>query len=331
MNALDDRPIFVVGAPRSGTTLLRYILTSHSRIYIPPESNFIPRFFPKPSETPLTTQQAERIIEGILSYRVFFKDWKDERPDPTTFVTSLPDLCPATILSSLYKSYSRQYNAIRWGDKSPIYTSHMDLIAKIFPSAQFIHIVRDGRDVALSMLKAYQGRRFFYVDLCFAARSWKRRVRKARSSGHRLGPDRYFEVRYEDLVAEPVPTLSQMCDFLGEKYEHSMAEPEKEAQEHYHSKGIHAATQRPLSPRSAGRWLKEMTQEDQRLFFSLAGDTLVELGYEIIPLGNMNTSEKTRLIRLQTKYLFVEASRRIIQAAGIFHPTSLIESRLRSH
>jgi hypothetical protein len=100
---------------------------------------------------------------------MFFRDWQGEMPVPEEFVAALSDLTPATLLSTLYTQYSRQYCAQRWGDKSPIYTSHLDTLTTIFPSAQVIHIIRDGRDVALSMLKSYRGARFFYVDVGNAA------------------------------------------------------------------------------------------------------------------------------------------------------------------
>ncbi len=197
-----ERPIFVVGAQRSGTTMLRYMLCGHPRIYIPPESTFIHRFFPGRSRVPMQRHEAIDTLNAILSYRDFFMDWQANRPDPATFVDSLPDLLPATFLDSLYCQYARQFGAERWGDKTPIYTDYIDLIAEIFPTAQFIHIIRDGRDAALSMMKAYQtATRFFYIDIYYAVRIWKRRIRKARTSGARLGADRYYEVRYEQLIA----------------------------------------------------------------------------------------------------------------------------------
>lgn len=326
MDTLNERPIFVVGAPRSGTTLLRYILCSHPHIYIPPESNFIPRFFNKQPETQLQPLEAKRIYQEILGYRVFFKDWHTEKPDPETFISNLPDLYPRTILTALYKMYSQQYSSERWGDKSPIYTEHLALLSQIFPSAQIIHIIRDGRDVALSMLRSYRGSKFFYIDVCYAAHSWKRRVRQARSYGKTLGIDRYHEIRYEELVANPTEVLSAICNFLGEAYEPSMAEPYKEAKAHFHSKGIHAATRQPLTTKSVGRWQSEMSEADQRLFQAIASDLMNELGYQTTELGKMSLAEKARFAQLHAKYYMVDVSRRTLQASGIFHPTSVIRS-----
>lgn len=319
MTGSASRPILVVGAPRSGTTLLRFMLSSHPRIYIPPESNFIPRFFQRRSRAPMKRRKAIHILNLIWSYRQFIRDWREERPDPASFVNGLPDLTPATFLDALYRQYASQYGAERWGDKSPIYAAYMDLIAEIFPTAQFIHLIRDGRDVALSTMEAYQKDRF-YVDVYFAARTWKERLRKAFASAARLSPDRYYELRYEQLTANPEARLGEICDFLGEVYVPAMAEPHKLAREHVRPTGRHAPVRQPPTTKSLGRWRREMSSSDQRLFQTVAGDLLCELGYETVGLGRMPPSERARLARLHAKYAVLEAGRRVFQTVGVFHP-----------
>jgi hypothetical protein len=270
-------------------------------------------------------------MAGILKYRLFFKDWSGERPDPQRLVASAGDLFPATLVDALYSQYARQKSSLRWGDKSPIYTLYIDLLAEIFPQAQFIHIYRDGRDVALSMLKAYQTRRFFYIDVCYAAHSWKQRVSKARRDGLALGGDRYLEMAYEDLVSQPLKKIPQICAFLGEAYEPSMAQPHTTARQLHHSKGIHSPTRKPLNTKSVARWKTGMSVRDRRLFQRIAGETLDILGYEIEPLGKMSPAEAARFARLQTKYHLIESGRKFIQTAGIFHPTQLISRRLKPY
>lgn len=319
-----QRPIFIVGAPRSGTTMLRYMLSAHPRIYIPPESNFMTRLLPLPPDAPLSREQAVELFTAVRTYKVFFRDWHGAKPDAAAFVDALPDRKPATLLHCLYAQYAQQHGAVRWGDKSPIYTSHVAELARLFPTAQFVHIVRDGRDVALSMLNAYQGRRFFYVDLCFATRSWQRRVRSARRAGQALGQDRYLELRYEQLTAVADPTLHTVCDFLGEPFDPAMLHPDRMADRQYHSKGVHAATRRPPNTRSVGRWRTEMSPADQRLFEAMAGDFLAELGYERTNPGRSTAREQMRLAGLQAKFTAVDTSRRLLQSAGIFHPASLL-------
>jgi hypothetical protein len=322
-------PIFVVGAPRSGTTMLRYMLCGHSRIYIPPESNFIPRFFARRPDERLDRRKAVEVIRAIEGYRVFFKDWRGALPDPAVLADEIPTLTPAGILHEIYGRYASQHGAVRWGDKSPMYACHIDTLAEIFPGAQFVHIIRDGRDVAQSMLRAYTTRRFMYVDICYATRTWTRSVRTARASGERLGPARYTEVRYEQLVRDPRATLVEICAFLGEEFEPAMAHPDEIARSSYHSKGIHAATREPVSAARVGGWRTTMAARDIVLFHAAAGDLVAELGYDVPDAGPMRWPDRARYARLRTKHALMRAASGTLRATGMFHPTDLLSRHLK--
>jgi hypothetical protein len=311
------RPIFVTGSARSGTTLLRVMLSSHSRIYIPPESDFIPRLFLGRHDAPMTRAQAERDVRIVLGYRRFFREWRAAPIEPQQFVRTLPELTPAAFLDGLYSCYAAQHGAERWGDKSPIYTNYIGLLAGLFPEAQFVHLIRDGRDAALSALDAYRDR--FYVDIYFAARSWRARVEAARRAGRALGPSRYIEVRYEALTTGPESELRSLCAFLGEPFEAAMCEPHRLGQELLRPRGRHAPVREP--PRAnSGRWQREMTAADRRLFDSVAAPLLDELGYEGSDAGAMSSGERVRYAGLATKYRTLESGRRVLQTFGVFHP-----------
>jgi hypothetical protein len=319
MNTPAERPFFIVGVNRSGTTLLRYMLLSSPRIYIPPESDFIPRFFGRRPHGPLSRKQAVRILATIFgSYRLV-REWQGEAPDLEAFVDSLPDLTPAALLDALYRRYAEQNGAVRWADKTPIYTRHIDLIAQIFPMAQFIHVIRDGRDVALSMVEKW-GKEEFHIDIYFAARDWVRRIRRARASGARLGPGRYYEVRYENLVKDPEHELRAVCKFLDEPYLPQMAHPHLLARERIPIDDFHAPVRQPPTTNRVGRWQTEMSEADQRLFQHIAGGLLAELGYEVGDVGAMPLQEMVRFAGLGAKYAALQAGRCVLQAVGVFPP-----------
>jgi len=313
------RPIFIIGVHRSGTTLLRYMLNSHPRIYLPPESDFIPRFFQRQPCAPMKRPQAIQNLDIIFSSYRFVREWQGERPDPAAFVDRLPNLTPAAFLDALFRQYASQFGAERWGDKTPIYTSYVDLIVQIFPTAQFVHLIRDGRDVALSMVDKW-GQDEFHIDLYFAAQSWKKRLYQAFASAAQLGPGRYYELRYEQLTADPEPLLREMCDFMGETFVPAMVEPHRLGRERIRPDGFHAAVRRPPTTARTGRWRREMSPAEQRLFQAVAGHLLEQLGYETVDLGNMPLGEKAQFARLHTKYTVLQAGRRILQAVGVFHP-----------
>jgi Sulfotransferase family len=311
------RPIFVIGAPRSGTTMLRVMLSSHSHIYIPPESDFIPRLYLGRARTPMSRRRALRDLRVVLGNRRFLREWRGEPLDPDAFVDGLPELTPTAFLDSLYRTYAARHHAVRWGDKSPIYTHYVPLLAEIFPDAQFVHIVRDGRDAALSALAAYRDR--FYVDIYFAARSWEHRVRAARVAGASLGPDRYVELHYEELTVEPEAVLRSVCDFLGERYEAAMRHSQRLGRELLRTDGRHAPVREPPHPNSGG-WRTGLAPADQRLFHTVAAGLLDDLGYDADEVGPLSPAERARLAGLAGKYRVLERGRRVLQTFGVFHP-----------
>jgi hypothetical protein len=313
-------PIFIIGVHRSGTTLLRFILSSHPHIYIPPESDFIPKYFLKSPTQILGLDDVQRMLSEIFSSYRFVKEWKSEFPDPQNFYASMPASTPQGFLTHLYSLYAGQYHALRWGDKTPIYTSYLDLLFQIFPGAAFIHILRDPRDAAVSLLEKYQTREF-HVDIYFAARNWVTRVQKALSDAQRLPPAQYLEIRYEQLVSDPEKMIHRLCDFLGETFHPRMLHPEIAAQQLVPTDSYFFSNVRnPINPDSIGRWRTDLSPEDTRLIQFVAGNLMRELGYPLIDIGKMGAAEKLRLASLQLKYETLQQGRKVIQAVGLKPP-----------
>ncbi len=320
MTGPPNHPFFIVGVHRSGTTLLRYMLSSHSRIYIPPESDFIPNFFLHRPTAELSERRIADILDTIFSRYRFAGEWRGDPPSVRAFASEMPERTPAALLDALYREYARQNSAERWGDKTPIYASYLDLIHQIFPQAQFVHIIRDGRDAALSMLEKYE-RDEFHVDVFFAARNWVRRIRKAQASGARLGPGLYYELRYESLVQNPERELRAVCDFLGETFEPGMLVHQRLALERIPSDShFFGSVRKPTTRQRVGRWCEVLSPADQRLVQYVEGKLLIELGYELADLGPMSMREKGRLALLACKYATLQAGRRVLQQLGFFPP-----------
>ncbi len=311
-------PIFIIGAHRSGTTLLRFMLSSHPRIYIPPESDFIPLFFRKHPRRPLSRKQVARILGIIFTRYRFVKEWQGPPPPVEHFFEDGAPV-PSVFLDVLYSDYAQQNGATRWGDKTPIYSSYVPLLNALFPQAQFVHLIRDGRDVAISTLAKW-GQRDFHIDIYFAARNWVRRTRQARRDGHSLGANRYYELHYETLVRDPEGQLRSLCAFLGEDYAPEMAAPHRLGQQKIPAGGFHEPVRHPPDPARIGRWQREMSPPDLRLFQHVAGDLLAELGYPLADAGEMTSAEKRRLTILRAKYEILQAGRRTATALGLLPP-----------
>jgi hypothetical protein len=242
---------FVVGCSRSGTTLLRAMLDSHPELAVPPESHF-------------ALARSARSLRRALRREPWFALWEIAAPD-------VRRLDCADAVRALFAAYAATRRKPRYADKTPHYVSHLPRLAARFPEARFVHVVRDGRDVALSLLEVPWGP----DTIEEAALHWRRRVLEGRAAG--LPTDRYRELRYEALVADPERELRALAPWLELDYDaamlayphHSLTVPRPE---HHRRLG--------LAPTPGLRdWRREMAPEDAACFEAVAGDALAELGY----------------------------------------------------
>jgi hypothetical protein len=176
----------------------------------------------------------------------------------------------------------------RWyGDKTPGYVIHLDFLGRLFPEAKFIHIIRDGRDVALGYVERPEwGPR----TITEAAFYWRSRVSRGQEAGRRLGAQRYREVRYEAFLDDPAGVAAGLCEFIGIPFAPQMLD--------YHERGTSFAanSKDPQAFKALSRpptkglrdWRKDMRPSDVRVFEHIAGNLLAKLGYE--------TSDNKRLL-----------------------------------
>jgi sulfotransferase family protein len=289
---------FVVGIARSGTTLLRLMLDAHPQLTIPPETHFLPRLFTHfdrwVEQGIESAELRERAMELIISH----PRWGDIDLDPQEVERRMADHDPLTAgdaARSFYEAYAAQEGKPRWGDKSPPYTWKARRIQRALPEAHFIHLIRDGRDVALSLSEVSWGP----GDVQAAAAKWVEELGHARRRAQRLRRGTYIEVRYEDLVAQPEPLLRRIADFVALPWDGGMLEYHRGAEERmktvirdFHPMGggtitaeerkrQHELVSSPPSSSRVGRWRTEMSADDRRAFESVAGDLLTDLGYEL--------------------------------------------------
>jgi hypothetical protein len=295
------------------------MLSSHPDIYIPPESDFIPWFFGRNPVEPLSRQRIASILETIFSKYRFAKEWQGAPPGVDDVIEKMKSQTPAGFLDALYSMYAGQYGAARWGDKTPIYASYIPLLHQMFPQARFVHIIRDGRDVALSMLDKWEQEEF-HVDIYFAAKSWVRRITAAQAAGAKIGPQFYTELRYENLVENPERELPPLCAFLEIDFVPAMAQPHRLGRERIAADTFHAPVRQPPSAVSVGRWQQQMSPADLRLFQRIAGRLLARLDYPPADVGPTPGPEQLRTAVLGGKYHTLQAGRRVLQAMGFFPP-----------
>lgn len=265
MTALDDNPapIFIGGAARSGTTLLRVMLDSHSRIACGPELKIIPDWL----------QQWQHDIKSFGNYAA--ENLRMER--------GVIDDAYRAKLSRLFNWVRERSGKPRIAEKTPhnvIYFGHID---QLFPDSPLIHVIRDGRDVVASLLGMEwyypDGRRVPYTkDVAAAGRYWAKAVTAGLKARRHLG-EKVLEVRYESLVEQPEREMRRVLAHLDEPWDEAVLHHDRYPHD---LAGETSAGQvsRPVYTASVGRWRTVLSDGDLATIREKTGRLLAELGYD---------------------------------------------------
>ena len=279
---LEQRPVFVMGSERSGTTLLMTILGCHLRIAVPEVTWYYPRFRPylftygDLAEVRNFNVLVDEMVHGLR------KPFFGMDVNPAVFGTEIGARALATeqsfagIFSAMLGYFAEHCGKPRWGEKTPYNLFYIEQVLADFPNAQIVFITRDGRDASAEFLEASFGPTNIYA----AAELWRIGQQAVKSWRERLRLDQWYDVRYEDLVREPIAELKNLCRFLEEDFSEELLEFHRTptAQGRGQTKD-NAALAFPISDRYVGRYKQELSLRDQRIMAWVAGDTLEELGY----------------------------------------------------
>lgn len=278
-------PFFIVGADRSGTTLLRLYLNAHSRLAVPSESWFLSDLFAAfgPRAT-LDGDDLRRALRIVAEHPRFQDGWDVYLPALQDELEALAPVSLATLCDRLFRRQTRADDDTRWGDKTPEYVEHLADLDRCFDGAHYIHLLRDGRDVYLSLAKRrWSDRGYTPHEL---GRYWSRCVAAAARAGDALGP-RLLEVRYENLVLATEATLQRITDFLGVAYEPAMREAHREAAaiitQSEEQQGVHEKLLRAPRPSDVARWRRAEPGSGLRLAAAVMEPELRQSGYEDVP------------------------------------------------
>jgi hypothetical protein len=287
---------FVVGVGRSGTTLLRMMLDAHPQLAIPPETHFVPRLIGAAEAWRVTP---ERLLDVVVNDP--HRRWGDFGISEEEYLERLreiPRVNQADPVRAFFRLYAEKVGKQRWGDKTPGYLSRMRRIKRTLPEARLVHVIRDGRDVALSWnrrLAQREGKEPVPVERL--AQRWRRQITGAREDASAIGD--YIEVHYEHLVLATEPTLRRVCEFIELPWEPVMLSYHERAEERLQEMArdmpaadgrparpgeerlrAHALTTEPPKRERVYSWREEMPEPDRGAFERVAGDLLAELGYE---------------------------------------------------
>lgn len=275
-------PVFIVGAPRSGTTLLQYMLRSHPALSLPTgESHFFIPLYRNASQYGDLSQadNVRRVLRAMeaQSAEFLYTDLHGVQFDVETLTREFVDEGRDNIrdiIGGLFEKNAAGEGKPRWGDKTPYYVLHLPKLLDWWPDAQIIHIVRDGRDVALSMFARRHD--FGAYNTYHAAREWEHYVETGHALGQAMPKGQYLELRYEDMISDQKTALQTICAFLGELYSDDLLE--------YKKAGIAGKTpllQQSIQKDNQDKWKSGMTSWQIRIFESAAASTLRKFGYTL--------------------------------------------------
>ena len=283
-NNLDHNPyVFIVGCSRSGTTLLQRLVDAHPLIAITSQTNWVTRYFEM--RTGLTPEGlvAPEMVPRLIEYHRFPALGID-REDLEGLITPSERVSYSTFVSGVFDLYGDTRGKRLAGSKIPAWVRSIPTLHVLWPEAKFVHLIRDGRDVCMSILswkKASRkvGRFTTWTEdpLSTTALWWEWSVRLGREDGSSLEPGLYYEMRYESLIAHPADECAALCTFLGLPYEDEMLRFH-EGRERTEP-GLNA--KRAWQPVTSGLrdWRSQMPAGDVERFEAAVGDLLDELGY----------------------------------------------------
>jgi Sulfotransferase family len=258
--------------------MLRLIL-DRGAAAIPPESMFLTDVAAARRAGDLAQPaQAEELMSEVWNHpRV--RLWGLGAEPPAVPVGLTDDEVYRYVVTAPFAAYAAREGKTRWGDKTPAYLPHVDELAEVWPEARFVILVRDGRDVALSVKRLPFGANNAWA----AARSWKQAVQLGQDAQRRY-PDRVLTVRYEDLVGDPGTHVERVCAFLSLEYDPQMLAIERTdtAKILQDQSGWFTNVWAGINTTAVGKWRREMTPGQVRTFEGVAGDELRDLGYATV-------------------------------------------------
>jgi hypothetical protein len=281
---LDERPIFIIGSERSGTTLVLAILACHPRVAVPEVTWYYPRFRPYlHTYGDLGAEQNFNTLAHEMAYALRVPFWRMPDANPATFGNEIAaraaeiDRSFAGVFAAMFERYAKHVNKPRWGEKTPGNVFYVDRILEDFPNAQFIYIYRDCRDASAEFIDSQFGPTNAYT----AAEMWRDGQQAVKPFRESLGADQWFNLKYEEFVRHPVDHLEAMCAFLGEDYDDALMafHTTPVAQRRGKTKDNWALAH-PITDRHVGIYKNQLSVDQQGIMTWVAGDLMRELGYD---------------------------------------------------
>lgn len=270
-------PLFIVGCQRSGTSFLYRVLSEVLNIGFGRDNTLFMNYFKYIDQYGdlSINVNLQKLLNNIARSHVFQRRFKSLPINCNGFIKCLENRQYNDIVRSIYAYWALKQGKDSWGGKTPDYTGHIEPLVKLFPDVKIIHIVRDGRDTALS----FKGLKWGPKDSYVAANYWRKRVVLG-SFSRKYCKENFLEFRYEDLMEAPEEIFCRIINFLGIE---GVAAEKKILQ--FRDKIVPM-----IMSSNIFKWEKKMSKQDIRIFEITAGEILELYGYEILNKNYQNYS-----------------------------------------
>lgn len=278
----DVSPVFIIGSGRSGNTLVRRVLTAGPELYIPPETYVLGQIVRRHLARPRVSwaDLCQLTIGSFATSEDFHMFPKCELRQLFEQLMETPanERSLARVICEFYEYMMRQAkpSATRWGDKTPLNSSSLPEIDRVFPKAKYVHIMRDGYDVVASYLK--MGR---YSRPAEAAKRWVQATDDCHTFA-KTNPHRVIEIRYEDMCTDPERITVRLCEFFDLEYSQQMIGDKVDAEMlgDVNVKPHYANVTKPIGAASIGKGRREMDDRTARELRPILSGQMANLGYE---------------------------------------------------
>lgn len=282
---MNDPFFFILGNPRSGTSMLRLMLNSHPQMSVPPECGFAQWLYESYKNKDHGSPDVVSAYLADVCKTRKFETWGMDLAYMQAFARNSHPASYAELALLVYQSYAALHgkSARVYGDKNNYYLHHLPELKQAFPDARLVLIVRDGRDVACSYRHVHDQHSDsrYQPDLPTDIRAIAEEWRDNNMAALRMMDDKAITVRYEDLLVAPQEQLARLCEFLGLTFDATMLEYYTHNDEPPEFMAWKGKTLEAPDPENMGKFRNELTQDEIRAYESVAGEVLTRFGYPL--------------------------------------------------
>jgi hypothetical protein len=260
--------------------MLQLMLHSHPRIAVPPETRFlVPAYYRRRTYGDLRSASARTALaQWIATDRNSkFRELKIDKDDFVRQSTEGPGSL-GSVIGTAFRMYADRFGKVRWGDKRPSYVKQVDMLLRLFPDAQFVHLIRDGRDCVASLKEMP----WYTLNSFHAVSTWAEAIDAGRKLRRTMSQDNYYELRYEELTDDPSTELKKLCEFLEEDFDPAMVSPREAAEVAVPVHKVwHSNTHGEVTRSRVGSWANRLEDWEIALCEQALGERLKSHGYEL--------------------------------------------------